>query len=72
MEQEGPATCGDEASRVHQPRWAAQRIHPRRLARGHLAPWAHIKAWAIAAGHPARGKTVAARTAGLGFAALTV
>ncbi|MFI6138039.1 hypothetical protein ACIBCC_07625 [Streptomyces griseus] len=52
------------------PRWAAQRIHPRRLARGHLTQWARLKAWAIAADHPARGKTVTARAAGLGFAAL--
>lgn len=52
------------------PRWAAQRIHPRRLARGHLTQWARIKAWTIAADHPARGKTIAARTAGLGFVAL--
>lgn len=52
------------------PRWAAQRIHPRRLARGHLAQWARLKAWAIADGHPTRGKTVTARAAALGFAAL--
>ncbi|MET8658168.1 hypothetical protein [Streptomyces griseus] len=52
------------------PRWAAQRIHPRRLARGHLTQWARLKAWAIAADHPARAKTVTARAAGLGFAAL--
>ncbi|WP_228181970.1 hypothetical protein [Streptomyces anulatus] len=52
------------------PRWAAQRIHPRRLARGHLTQWARIKAWAIAADHPARGKAITARTAGLGFVAL--
>ncbi|MEQ4610307.1 hypothetical protein ABMX48_29415 [Streptomyces cavourensis] len=52
------------------PRWAAQRIHPRRLARGHLAHWARLKAWTIADGHPARAKTVTTRTAGLGLAAL--
>lgn len=52
------------------PRWAAQRIHPRRLARGHLTQWARLKAWTIATGHPARTRTVAARAAGLGFAAL--
>ncbi|MGW4040893.1 hypothetical protein ACWEIM_32235 [Streptomyces sp. NPDC004778] len=54
------------------PRWAAQRIHPRRLAHGHLAQWARIKAWAIAADHPTRGRTVTARAAGLSFAALMV
>ncbi|MFI7234454.1 hypothetical protein [Streptomyces cyaneofuscatus] len=52
------------------PRWAAQRIHPRRLARGHLTQWARLKAWTIAAEHPARGRTVTARAAGLGFGAL--
>ncbi|MFD7746722.1 hypothetical protein ACFV2V_13800 [Streptomyces sp. NPDC059698] len=54
------------------PRWAAQRIHPRRLARGHLTQWARLKAWTIATGHPTRARTVAARAAGLGFAALVV
>ncbi|WP_137235178.1 hypothetical protein [Streptomyces sp. BPSDS2] len=54
------------------PRWAAQRIHPRRLAHGHLTQWARIKAWTIAAGHPARGRTVTARAAALSFAALMV
>ncbi|MFE9853606.1 hypothetical protein ACFYPN_33145 [Streptomyces sp. NPDC005576] len=53
------------------PRWAAQRIHPRRLARGHLAQWARLRAWTIAEGHPTRGRTVTARAAGLGLAALT-
>lgn len=53
------------------PRWAAQRIHPRRLARGHLTQWARLRAWTIASDHPTRGKTVAARSAGLAFAALT-
>lgn len=52
------------------PRWAAQRIHPRRLGRGHLKQWARLRAWTIAADHPTRGKTVTARAAGLGFAAL--
>ncbi|MFJ2182966.1 hypothetical protein ACIOJG_20330 [Streptomyces anulatus] len=52
------------------PRWAARRIHPRRLARGHLTQWARIKAWAIATDHPTRGRTVTARAAGLSFAAL--
>ncbi|MFH9134421.1 hypothetical protein [Streptomyces sp. NPDC017524] len=52
------------------PRWAAQRIHPRRLARGHLTQWARLKAWTVAADHPARGQAVTARAAGLGFAAL--
>ncbi|MGW0938860.1 hypothetical protein [Streptomyces sp. NPDC002666] len=52
------------------PRWAAQRIHPRRLARGHLAQWARLRSWAIATDHAARGKTVTARTAGLAFSAL--
>ncbi|MEW2177155.1 hypothetical protein AB0890_12600 [Streptomyces sp. NPDC005406] len=54
------------------PRWAAQRIHPRRLARGHLAQWARLRAWTIAEDHPTRGKTVTARAAGLGFGALMV
>lgn len=53
------------------PRWAAQRIHPRRLAHGHLAQWARLRAWTIAEGHPTRGRTVTARAAGLGLAALT-
>ncbi|WP_327180420.1 hypothetical protein OG599_35250 (plasmid) [Streptomyces sp. NBC_01335] len=53
------------------PRWAAQRIHPRRLARGHLAQWARLRAWTVATDHPARGRTVTARAAGLGLAALT-
>ncbi|MFD7428421.1 hypothetical protein ACFV6Z_15435 [Streptomyces sp. NPDC059818] len=52
------------------PRWAAQRIHPRRLARGHLTQWARLRAWTIATDHPTRGKTVTARAAGLGLAAL--
>lgn len=47
------------------PRLAAQRIHPRRLARGHLTLWARARAWAIAADHPSRGKAVAARGAGI-------
>lgn len=52
------------------PRWAVQRIHPRRLARGHLKQWARLRVWAVAAGHPTRGKTATARTAGLAFTAL--
>ncbi|MDQ0795590.1 hypothetical protein [Streptomyces sp. B1I3] len=52
------------------PRWAAQRIHPRRLSRGHLTQWARLRAWAVAADHPTRGKTVTARATGLGFGAL--
>lgn len=52
------------------PRWAAQRIHPRRLAHGHIAQWARLRAWTIATDHPTRGKTVTARTAGLAFSAL--
>jgi len=52
------------------PRWAAQRIHPRRLAHGHLAQWARLKAWAIAADHPARAWAVTGRTTALGFGAL--
>lgn len=52
------------------PRWAAQRIHPRRLARGHLIQWARLRSWVIATGHPARGKTVTARGAGLALTAL--
>lgn len=47
------------------PRLAAQRIHPRRLARGHLTLWARTRAWAVAADHPSRGKAVAARGAGV-------
>ncbi|MFD5874031.1 hypothetical protein [Streptomyces sp. NPDC060322] len=52
------------------PRWAARRIHPRRLSRGHLKQWARLRAWTIAEGHPTRGKTVTARAAGLGLGAL--
>ncbi|MFJ4916074.1 hypothetical protein [Streptomyces sp. NPDC088726] len=52
------------------PRWAAQRIHPRRLARGHLAQWARIRAWAVATGHPAPGPARARRASGLAAAAL--
>ncbi|MFD7319354.1 hypothetical protein ACFV9Z_36220, partial [Streptomyces sp. NPDC059883] len=54
------------------PRVAAQRIHPRRLGRGHLALYARLRAWTIAENHPARGKTVAARSSGLAFGALMV
>ncbi|MET8172833.1 hypothetical protein [Streptomyces clavifer] len=54
------------------PRWAARRIHPRRLSHGHLAQWARLRAWAVAADHPTRGKTVTARAAGLAFAALMI
>ncbi|MGW0786482.1 hypothetical protein [Streptomyces sp. NPDC002913] len=54
------------------PRWAAQRIHPRRLGRGHLTQWARLRAWTIAEDHPTRGKTVTARAAGLGLGALMV
>ncbi|MFD6275822.1 hypothetical protein ACFWFI_09645 [Streptomyces sp. NPDC060209] len=52
------------------PRWAAQRIHPRRLARGHLAKWASLKAWAIAVDHPKQPNVVAARATGLAAGAL--
>ncbi|MET8401403.1 hypothetical protein [Streptomyces sp900116325] len=52
------------------PRWAAQRIHPRRLARGHLKQYARLQAWIIAAEHPARGRAVVGRTTGLGLGAL--
>ncbi|MFJ9027580.1 hypothetical protein ACIRQP_03490 [Streptomyces sp. NPDC102274] len=54
------------------PRVAAQRVHPRRLGRGHLALYARLRAWTIAENHPARGKTVAARSGGLAFGALMV
>ncbi|MFE2017579.1 hypothetical protein ACFW9O_05915 [Streptomyces sp. NPDC059499] len=54
------------------PRWAAHRIHPRRLSRGHLTQWARLRAWTIAENHPTRGKTVTARAAGLGLGALMV
>ncbi|MFF4166889.1 hypothetical protein [Streptomyces sp. NPDC001741] len=54
------------------PRWAAQRIHPRRFGRGHLTQWARLRAWAIAEDQPARGKTVTARAAGLSLGALMV
>lgn len=53
------------------PRWAAHRIHPRRLARGHLKQWARLRAWTIAEDHPARGRTITARGAGLALATLT-
>ncbi|MFF2525915.1 hypothetical protein [Streptomyces liangshanensis] len=52
------------------PRLAAQRIHPRRLGRGHLKLYARLRAWTIAEGHRARGKTVAARASGLAAGAL--
>jgi hypothetical protein len=52
------------------PRWAAHRIHPRRLGRGHLKQWAKLRAWALATDHPTRGKTVTARATGLALAAL--
>ena len=52
------------------PRWAAQRVHPRRLSHGHLKQWARLQAWTIAEDHPTRGKTVTARAAGLGLGAL--
>ncbi|MFD5724671.1 hypothetical protein ACFWMT_01030 [Streptomyces sp. NPDC058368] len=52
------------------PRWAAQRIHPRRLARGHLAQWARARAWVVAAEHPTPGKARTRRAAGLAAAAL--
>ncbi|MFD5111454.1 hypothetical protein ACFWNG_03915 [Streptomyces sp. NPDC058391] len=54
------------------PRVAAQRIHPRRLGRGHLALYARLRAWTIAENHPSRGMTVAARTGGLAIGALTL
>ncbi|MER5892294.1 hypothetical protein [Streptomyces sp. NPDC001876] len=54
------------------PRWAAHRIHPRRLSRGHLTQWARLRAWTIAENHPTRGKTAAGRAAGLGLGALMV
>ncbi|THA31775.1 hypothetical protein E6R18_15695 [Streptomyces sp. A1277] len=52
------------------PRWAAQRIHPRRLARGHLIQWTGIRAWTMAVGHPTPGKVIPRRIAGLTAAAL--
>lgn len=52
------------------PRWAAQRIHPRRLARGHLIQWARIRSWTIATGHPSPGTAIPRRVAGLTAAAL--
>ncbi|WP_326659594.1 hypothetical protein [Streptomyces sp. NBC_00385] len=52
------------------PRWAAHRIHPRRLAHGHLAQWARLRAWTVATDHPARGAAVSRRIAGLSAAAL--
>ncbi|MFF1417458.1 hypothetical protein [Streptomyces sp. NPDC058280] len=54
------------------PRVAAQRIHPRRLGRGHLALYARLRAWTIAENHPSRGMTVAARTGGLAIGTLTL
>lgn len=54
------------------PRWAARRIHPRRLGCGHLKQWARLRAWTIAEDHPTRGKTVTARATGLGLGALMV
>ncbi|MFE7947395.1 hypothetical protein [Streptomyces sp. NPDC057426] len=52
------------------PRWAAQRIHPRRISVGHLKLYGRLRGWARAEHHPARGKTIAARAAGLAFGAL--
>lgn len=52
------------------PRWAAQRIHPRRLARGHLAQWARLRAWTIATGHQSPGTAIPLRAAALSFVAM--
>ncbi|MFI6861772.1 hypothetical protein ACIBKZ_18050 [Streptomyces sp. NPDC050421] len=52
------------------PRWAAQRIHPRRLARGHLIQWARLRSWTIATGHPSPGTAIPRRVAGLTAVAL--
>jgi hypothetical protein len=54
------------------PRWAAQRIHPRRITAGHLKLYGRLSGWTLAEGHPARGKTIAGRSAGLAFGALMV
>ncbi|MET9479862.1 hypothetical protein [Streptomyces sp. NPDC006638] len=52
------------------PRVAAQRIHPRRLGRGHLKLYARLRAWTIAEDHPSRGTAVAVRASGLTAGAL--
>lgn len=52
------------------PRWAARRIHPRRLTIGHLKLYGRLRGWTLAEDQPTRGKTIAARTTGLAFGTL--
>jgi hypothetical protein len=52
------------------PRWAAQRIHPRRISVGHLKLYGRLRGWARAEHHPTRGKAIAARASGLALGAL--
>ncbi|TXS30740.1 hypothetical protein EAO71_20315 [Streptomyces sp. ms191] len=52
------------------PRWAAQRIHPRRISVGHLKLYGRLRGWARAEQHPTRGKAIAARASGLALGAL--
>ncbi|WJD99757.1 hypothetical protein [Streptomyces antimycoticus] len=49
------------------PRQAAQRIHPRRIAAGHLKLYGQLRGWALADD----GKTRARRLAGIALGALT-
>ncbi|MCW7991495.1 hypothetical protein XF35_41455 [Streptomyces platensis subsp. clarensis] len=53
------------------PRWAAQRIHPRRIGIGHRKLISQFRDWTRAEGHPAAGRAKGARLGGLALAALT-
>lgn len=52
------------------PRWAAQRIHPRRLATGNRALTRRLRAWVAADGLERREMKVAGRAGTLGLAGL--
>lgn len=52
------------------PRWAAQRIHHRRIGLGHRKLVGRLRDWALAEGHPAAGRAKATRLGSLALAAL--
>ncbi|MEV6720591.1 hypothetical protein AB0M94_06625 [Streptomyces xanthochromogenes] len=52
------------------PRWAAQRIHPRRLATGNRALTRRLRAWVAAEGQERREMKVAGRAGALGLVGL--
>ncbi|MDT9689405.1 hypothetical protein Q5762_13875 [Streptomyces sp. P9(2023)] len=52
------------------PRWAAHRIHPRRISIGHLKLYGRLRGWARAENHATRGKAIATRASGLALGAL--